>query len=140
MRERLVVAALVLAGLGLSGGSAAGSPPQLLRHPALSRTGIVFNHAGDLWIVGRDGGDARRLTSAVGNETNPSFSPDGALVAFTGEYDGNQDVYVVPAAGGTPRRVTFHPAADTVLGWTPDGRNVLFASVGNSFYHFAAQL
>jgi tricorn protease len=140
MRERLVVAALVLVGLGLSGGPAAAAAPLLLRRPALSRIAIVFNYAGDLWIVGRDGGDARRLTSAVGNETNPSFSPDGTLVAFTGEYDGNEDVYVVPAAGGTPRRLTFHPAADTALGWTPDGKSVLFASVGNSFYHFAPQL
>ena len=43
---------------------------------------------------------------------NPVFSPDGSLVAFTGEYDGNPDVYVVPAAGGVPRRLTYHPGAD----------------------------
>jgi tricorn protease len=140
MRERLVLVAFVLVGLSLPEAVAAGSTPLLLRRPALSTTQVVFNYAGDLWIVDRDGGDARRLTSAVGNETDPSFSPDGSLVAFTGEYDGNQDVYVVPAAGGTPRRLTFHPAADTVLGWTPDGKKILFASIGNSFYHFAAQL
>src|SRR5262249_16520190 len=59
---------------------------------------------------------------------NPAFSPDGVLVAFTGEYDGNPDVYVVPAAGGTPRRLTFHPGDDVVVGWTPDGKSVLFRS------------
>ena len=140
IRQRLVLIVSVWAGLGLCAHARAGSPPLLLRQPALSRTQLVFNYAGDLWIVGREGGTARRLTAAVGDETNPCFSPDGTLVAFNGEYDGNQDVYVVPAAGGTPRRLTFHPAADTVLGWTPDGKSILFASVGNSFYHFAAQL
>ena len=96
--------------------------PLLLRHPTVSRTQIVFGFAGDLWIVAREGGDARRLTSGVGVETDPFFSPDGTQVAFTGEYDGNQDVYVVPAAGGVPRRLTYHPGADTVVGWTPDGK------------------
>jgi tricorn protease len=72
--------------------------PLLLRHPTISRTQVVFSFAGDLWIVARDGGDARRLTSGIGVETDPFFSPDGQQVAFSGEYDGNQDVYAVPAS------------------------------------------
>ena len=115
-------------------------PPLLLRYPTVSKTQIVFNFAGDLWIVNRDGGDAIRLTSDVGDETLPAFSPDGKMIAFTGEYDGNKDVYVVPASGGVPRRLTFHPADDDVLGWTPDGKKILFASWGNSFRHFEFQL
>jgi tricorn protease len=100
----------------------------LLRDPALSRTQIAFAFAGDLWIVPRDGGEARRLTAGAGNEGGPVFSPDGALIAFTGEYDGNQDVFVVQAAGGVPRRLTWHPSADRAVGWTPDGKRVLFRS------------
>ena len=88
----------------------------LLRTPALSRTQIVFTYAGDLWIVGREGGDARRLTTGAGIETDPAFSPDGQWVAFTGQYDGNEDVYLVPAAGGAPRRLTWHPGIDRVVG------------------------
>src|SRR5690348_11149678 len=107
--------------------------PLLLRNPSVSRTQIVFSYAGDLWIVSRDGGDAKRLTSGVGRETDPVFSPDGTLVAFTGEYDGNHDVYVVPAADGTPQRLTYHPGSDEVFGWTPDGKNVLFSSTRNSY-------
>jgi tricorn protease len=94
----------------------------------VSKTQIVFNYAGDLWIAGRDGGDARRLTSGIGVETDPHFSPDGTQVAFTGEYDGNRDVYVVAADGGEPRRLTYHPAEDDVVGWTPDGKKILFNS------------
>jgi tricorn protease len=119
---------------------AQGERPLLLRTPTVSRTQIVFSFAGDLWIVGRGGGDARRLTSGIGKETDPFFSPDGTQVAFSGEYDGNQDVYVVPTAGGVPKRLTYHPAADTVTGWTPDGRNITFVSTRSSYYHFADQM
>ena len=120
--------------------AAPSDPPLLLRFPTVSKTQIVFNYAGDLWIVSRDGGDARRLTSGIGTEALPYFSPDGSMIAFTGEYDGNLDVYVVPAAGGVPRRLTYHPAEEYVAGWTPDGKKILFNSWGNSFMHFEDQL
>ncbi len=107
--------------------------PLLLRNPAVSQTHIVFEYASDLWIVSRDGGDATRLTSGVGREFNPRFSPDGTQIAFSGEYDGNVDVYVVPATGGVPRRLTYHPDQDVVVGWTPDGKRILFNSRRESY-------
>jgi len=76
----------------------------------------VFAYAGDLWRVPREGGDAERLTSGVGIESDPSFSPDGSRIAFTGQYDGNIDVFVVAASGGVPTRLTYHPLADEVVG------------------------
>ena len=106
--------------------------PTLFRQPAISKTSIVFSYAGDLWIVPRSGGDARRLTTGVGIETSPYFSPDGNWIAFTGEYDGNTDVYVIPATGGVPKRLTYHPSVDEVSGWTPDGKNILFSSSRDS--------
>ena len=109
----------------------------LLQKPALSRTQVVFVFAGDLWSVPREGGEAVRLTAGPGSETNPVFSPDGAWIAFTGEYDGNVDVYVVSASGGVPRRLTWHPAPDMALGWTPDSRRVLFSSTRTSYSRFA---
>jgi tricorn protease len=132
----------MLCGLGLllsAAIRAQSESPLLLRFPTLSKTQIVFNYAGDLWIVAREGGDARRLTSGTGVET-ATFSPDGTMIAFTGEYDGNRDVYVIPAGGGVPKRLTSHPAEDLVLGWTPDGKSVLFRTWGNSFRHFQSQL
>ena len=102
--------------------------PSLLQKPTLSKTNVVFVYAGDLWIVGRDGGTASRLTTGNGVETDPKFSPDGSLIAFTGEYDGNVDVYVVPATGGVPRRLTYHPGQDLVVSWTIDGKQILFRS------------
>ena len=100
---------------------------QLLREPTISETSIVFVHANDLWKVNRNGGDAVRLTSNIGGETNPHFSPDGSMIAFTGQYEGNSDVYRVPAEGGEPERLTWHPGADVVTGWSPEGE-ILFRS------------
>jgi len=132
--------ALVLVFASLQAASAQSDPPLLLRFPTVSKTQIVFNYAGDLWTVSRDGGDARRLTSGTGVETLPHFSPDGSMIAFTGEYDGNRDVYVVPSTGGVPRRLTYHPADEYVAGWTPDGKKIVFNSWGSSFIHFEDQL
>ena len=117
---------LIVSALGQSG------QVTLFRQPAISKTEIVFSCAGDLWVVGKNGGDGRRLTSGIGIESNPYFSPDGNWIAFTGDYDGNTDVFVVPATGGNPRRLTYHPSVDRVSGWTPDGARILFASGRNS--------
>jgi tricorn protease len=106
----------------------ASATTHLLHTPALNRTQIVFSYAGDLWTVNREGGAAIRLTSGIGIETLPVFSPDGETVAFTGEYDGNTDVYTMPAAGGVPKRITYHPGPDYAAGWTPDGQRILFRS------------
>ncbi|HXW57207.1 MAG TPA: PDZ domain-containing protein [Candidatus Cybelea sp.] len=113
--------------------------PLLLRDPSISRTQVVFSFAGSLWIVGRDGGDARRLTTG-GHEHNPHFSPDGSLIAFTGDYDGTPGVYVVPAAGGVPRRLTYHPADIQVVGWMPNAREILFSSARAAFADGVVQL
>ncbi len=108
------------------------NPPLLLHHPTLNATHIVFEYAGDLWSVPREGGVAQRLTAGNGAASQPIFSPDGSEIAFTGYYDGNFDVYVIPATGGAPRRLTYHPAPDHVIGWTRDGKQVLFSSSRNS--------
>ncbi|MGD0582806.1 MAG: PDZ domain-containing protein [Bacteroidales bacterium] len=100
----------------------------LLRGPSVSDQAIVFSYANDLWIVNRNGGEARRLTSSQGTETNPYFSPDGKLIAFTGNYSGNSEVYVISADGGEPRRLTWNPGFDRACGWTSDGKQVLIAS------------
>jgi tricorn protease len=140
MHKLFAVMLLAFASTSFQNAAPQSAPPLLLRFPTVSKTQIVFEYGGDLWIVSRDGGDARRLTSGVGIEILPHFSPDGSMIALTGEYDGNRDVYVVPATGGEPRRLTYHPAEEYVAGWTPDGKKVLFNSWGNSFMHIEDQL
>jgi tricorn protease len=116
--------------------SAHASGPLLMQKPTLSKTHIAFSYAGDLWLVAREGGEARLLTSGDGTKTDPVFSPDGSMIAFSGDYDGNVDVYVMPSEGGVPRRLTHHPAVDEVVGWAPDGKSVLFRSTRNSYSRF----
>jgi tricorn protease len=101
---------------------------RMLAEPAVSQNHIAFAYANDLWVANLDGSNVRRLTSHPGVESGPHFSPDGAWITFTGEYDGNTDVYVVPAEGGEPKRLTWHPLEDIALGFTPDGSSVLFSS------------
>ncbi len=101
---------------------------RLLRMPDIHGDAVVFVYGGDLWTVTSVGGEARRLTSSIGYESSPKFSPDGRWIAFTGQYDGNNDVYVMPAAGGEPVRLTFHPAWDRVIDWQPDGQSIRFQS------------
>jgi tricorn protease len=113
---------------------------RMLTQPAISETHIVFSYANDLWVADIDGTNVRRLTSVEGEESSPVFSPDGRLIAFSGDYDGNLDVYVVPVEGGVPKRLTWHPGPDIVRGFTTDGSAVLFVSFRNAFARGGYQL
>ncbi|MEJ2538453.1 MAG: PDZ domain-containing protein [Gemmatimonadota bacterium] len=122
-----LVTAFALLSLGPVAAVGQEAGTRFLRQPDASDRHIAFVHANDVWVVEREGGTARRLTSDTGAETSPALSPDGDWVAFSGEYAGNTDVYLVPVEGGQPRRLTWHPGEDEVQGWTPDGR-ILFRS------------
>jgi tricorn protease len=129
--HRLVLAALILAPSASARPAtllAQSDTTRLLRQPTASATHVAFAYGGDLWITGREGGEARRLTSTPAVERDPHFSPDGRWLAFTSNRSGNNDVYVMPVEGGEPRRLTWHPSEDAARGWSVDGREVLFAS------------
>ena len=128
MRRLLCVLALALVPAPLL----AQLDARLIQQPDVSATQIAFVYAGDIWVVGKAGGTAQRLTTPAGDESFPKFSPDGKWIAFTGDYDGNQDVYVMPVGGGVPTRLTWNPAPDRVVGWYPDGSGILFASTRES--------
>jgi tricorn protease len=102
--------------------------PRLFHQPTVNQTHIAFSYAGDIWIVERGGGQARRLTTDPANEDFPIFSPDGTQLAFSKVVGGDWDVFVMPAAGGEARQITYNPEMDIVRAWTPDGRNILFVS------------
>jgi tricorn protease len=116
---------------------------KLLRFPDIHGDHVVFTYAGDLWTAPATGGTAIRLTAHPGVELFAKYSPDGQWIAFTGQYDGDEQVYVIPAAGGVPRQLTYYPARgplpprwgydNQVYGWTPDGKAVVFRSLRDSW-------
>ena len=130
---RCTLRLVLLAAVGLFAPARANADPdatdtRLLTMPAVSAKNIAFIYAEDLWVANIDGKNPKRLTTDLGLESNPVFSPDGQTIAFSAQYDGNTDVYTIPLNGGTPTRLTSHPAPDTVRGFTPDGKSVLFSS------------
>src|SRR5262245_46238681 len=113
---------------------------RLLTYPAVSGKHVAFIYADDLWVADADGRNVRRLTSDIGVESHPVFSPDSKTIAFSAQYDGNTDVYTIPVEGGAPTRLTWHPDADVVRGFTPDGKAVLFSSPRQVFTNRYTQL
>ncbi len=124
---------------------------RLLRFPTIHGEQVIFSYAGDLYTVAKTGGIARQLTNDDGYEMFAKFSPNGKLVAFTGQYDGNTEVYLMPAEGGIPQRVTYTATLsrddlsdrmgpnNIVMTWKDD-EDLVFRSRKKSFNSFVGQL
>jgi dipeptidyl aminopeptidase/acylaminoacyl peptidase len=128
MWKRVVAVALV-------GGLVAGGASALLdHHPAPPPEGTIAYSAADLrdvLVARADGSGVRRLTSAPGPQFDPSFSPDGSMIAYRDSRHGiNQDdeIWVMDRDGGHPRNLTRHHGNDWSPAWSPDGRTIAFAS------------
>ena len=145
-RSLLAFGAFVLVGSA----AAAEGPTKLLRFPDVYGNQLVFCYGGDIWTASVKGGTATRLTAHPGMEVFPRFSPDGKWIAFTGQYDGDEQVYVVPSEGGVPKKLTYYPAEgplpprwgydNIVYGWTPDGKSILFRSLRYGYAEHPGQL
>ncbi len=100
------------------------------RAPALHGDTIAFTSEGDLWLVGIEGGLARRLTTNPGDEFAAVFSPDGSTIAFSADYEGSPEIYSMPVSGGLPVRRTYEGGGGLPpgwggaqpVGWTHDGK------------------
>lgn len=124
---------------------------RLLRFPAIHGEKIAFSYAGDLYIVNAAGGVARKITSDIGYEMFPKFSPDGKYIAFTGQYDGNTEVYLIPAEGGIPKRLTYTATLgrddvsdrmgpnNIVMAWK-DNETIMYRSRWREFNDWKGQL
>ncbi len=116
---------------------------RLLRFPDIHKDFVVFTYAGDLWRAPSVGGTAFRLTAHPGLELFAKVSPDGNWIAFTGQYDGDEQVYVIPSSGGEPKKLTHYPARgplnprwgydNQVYGWSVDGTSVLYRSLKDGY-------
>lgn len=131
----------VLSSAVLASAALAADPPaapdvhpdaRMLRYPDVSATQIAFVYADDIWLVPREGGMAVPIASPPGAEMFPRFAPDGARLAFLGNYEGNKDIYVVPVAGGPSTRVTHHPTTEVLTDWAADGKLVFTSTHASS--------
>ncbi len=113
----------------------AGQTARFMAEPDIHGDTVVFVYEGDIWSVPVSGGEAVRLTSFPGDESNPKFSPDGKWIAFAGEYDGGTAVYRMPSEGGEPVRLTYNGGGATPVAWTPDGDRIVFTSFMKTFIY-----
>ncbi|MBP1667149.1 MAG: tricorn protease, partial [Bacteroidetes bacterium] len=129
--SKIIFTALALMVFTVNGTLVSAENP-IMQYPDIYENTIVFVSGNDIWKAPAEGGPAVRLTFSDGRETFPEISPDGSLVAFTGEYDGNADVYVMNINGGNITRLTFHPGQDEVIGWNSTKNKIMFNSGRNS--------
>jgi Tol biopolymer transport system component len=87
---------------------------------------ILFDLLGDLYTVPISGGEATRITSGLPFDSQPIFSPDGKLIAFTSDRDGSDNLWVAKADGSDPKQLSKDKDGDFISpSWTPDGEYVL---------------
>jgi eukaryotic-like serine/threonine-protein kinase len=102
--------------------------------PALSPDAKSFVYSSDqtgnydIFAKRLDGGPAVNLTPhSRAQDTQPTFSPDGKLIAFRSERQ-PRGIYVMEATGENPRRVIdfgFHPS------FSPDGKQIVVSIFGD---------
>ncbi len=95
----------------------------------------------DIFTVRLDGSDLRTLIGGPGSQRFPTFSPDGARIAYAQLVEGVGDILMVDADGSNPRAVTTHPADEGVPIWLPDGNKLSFyRNLGGNFEVFITDL
>ena len=84
----------------------------------------------DLWLWSIDGTMQRALTTHPASDSSPLLSPDGRILAFVSQRNGDTapQVYMLPLAGGEPSRVTNVPTGVAQIKWFPDARRIAFLS------------
>ena len=102
---------------------------------ASRRTKIAFTstHGGDLeiYVMDGDGSNQRRVTVNPARDELPTWSPDGAKIAFvSNRNNANKDhkqIWVIDADGKNPDRLT-DGLADSFPDWSPDGTKIVYGT------------
>jgi dipeptidyl aminopeptidase/acylaminoacyl peptidase len=86
-----------------------------------------------IWLVSTSGGSPIQITRS-GKDTQPRWSPDGTLLAFTSGRDDKPQIYLLPMSepGGEARALTHMPNGANNPEWSPDGTRIAFLSGMNA--------
>jgi len=82
----------------------------------------------EIALVNIETGELRRLTDNLVWDVFPTWSPDGARLAFVSGRDGNDEIYVMNADGTNPINLTNDPGIDYAPAWSPSGNYIAFMS------------
>ncbi|MGB3008591.1 MAG: DPP IV N-terminal domain-containing protein, partial [Chitinophagaceae bacterium] len=82
-----------------------------------------------VWLCNADGNNAVQLTKGDKNSSNPKWSPDGKLIAFTSSRDGKNNLYILPVTGGEAEKITDVKSAVGDYDWRPDGNAIAFVMI-----------
>jgi Tol biopolymer transport system component len=105
------------------------------RRLAFSSSATTPNNA-EIYIVHPDGSGLRRLThtkgdaETLGDDSWPTWSPDGKRIAFSSNRTGDGELWIMNADGGAQRRLAGLPHRDDwAPAWSPDGTRIAFHSL-----------
>lgn len=80
-----------------------------------------------LWLAKTDGSGSRQLTFGEKSSTNPKWSPDGAMIAFTSNRkDNKNNLFVMRMGGGDAEQITEVKSGVGDFEWSPDGARIAF--------------
>jgi Tol biopolymer transport system component len=92
------------------------------------RSRLVIDLQGGLWTLPVGGGTATRITDEYNDARQPSWSPDGARIAFQGYRDGTWRIWSVTPDGRDLKALTSGSFDDREPAWSPDGTRIAFSS------------
>ncbi len=97
---------------------------------ALSPDGktLAIDLQGTIYTLPVSGGPATALTDGMGDERQPSWSPDGEKIVFQSYRDGNFHLWTINRDGSNLKQITFGMFDDREPHWSPDGTRIVFTS------------